>query len=1095
MQATAARNRIIPALLGISCAAWATALPAAPLGLSDVPLTVSTSVPPNIMLMLDSSGSMQNIVPDAPYAPNTTYLASCPAANLVAAATQVETRIVSGAPRIRIGTTNYAFGTGSGQKCFASDTDYMAKLYADGTSGGSTSSYLPAQYTGNYLNWYFSTATDPAGCADAWSSGRKPCTQSRLMIAKNASKNLVDTMSAGMRTGLSSYNSDTGGTLREIIGDLTSAKRTALKSKIDAMSASGSTPLAETLSDIGRYLATGYTGNLTLHPGRTNQSTASVAQVFNNHSFLNSSGQTIVAPIQYWCQKSFAVLLTDGRPQGDQSISTYLADYDGDCVSASPACLTFDRKQGREYESAGSDYLDDVAQALYEMDLRPDLTNPQGVKKNNVTTHLISFADDQAINDPLMRDTATQGGGQFFVAGNEAQLAAAFQAALASILEQSGSSASATANTGFVGTDTKVYQARFNSGDWTGQLLAFAIDGDTTSSSYGLPLNNGAGPEGSLWNAGGLIPSWDSRNIFTWNGGGVRFRWDQLSTAQQTALGTQGMLEYVRGDATQELRNGGTLRNRASKLGDIVNSAPVFVGAPALRYPDNLESAAYSAFKTAQANRSKMVYVGANDGMLHGFNAETGAEVMAYVPSRVFGNLASLSSPAYSHKYFVDGSPTTIDAFINGQWRTVLAGGLNHGGQGIYALDVTNPSNFGESSANATALALWEFTDANDSDLGYTYSQPAIVKLQNGTWAAIFGNGYNNTEADGSASTTGNAVLYIVNLQTGALIKKISTRTGTAQDPTGASRPNGLATVAVVDTNNDFKADAAYAGDLFGNLWKFDLSSGNPNQWGLAFNNNPLFTACGGANCSATNHQPITSRPSVGRNTRVSGVLVYFGTGKYLETTDNNGTAGGMQTFYAIADTDSAQVVSGRSALLQQSITDEFSQTFGANTFGVRVTTTTAIDWTAHKGWYMDLVSPVLGQQGERQVTNSVLRNGKIIFTTTIPGNDPCQAGGDSWLMEMDANSGARLSYSPFDLNDDRKFTEADYVTVTQNGTTKRVPASGMKLEGGGAATPTVTATEDGETKFISSAAGMQAVRENPGPRDVGRQTWRQLGR
>ncbi|MCK0506288.1 pilus assembly protein [Aromatoleum anaerobium] len=1089
--------RIVVGMLSFGSLIPGAAL-SSPLALSEAPLTVSTSVQPNVMLMLDNSGSMQNIVPDTPYNPNTTYLASCPSENRVSASTQLETRIVDGSPRIRIGSDNYRFGIAAGRRCFASNTDYMAKLYADGSNGGSTSSYLPAQYTGNYLNWYFDTANDPTGCSNTWSSGRKPCSQSRMMIAKKAGKNLIDTMSAGMRVGLSSYNSGDGGSLKEVVGNLTTSKKTTLKSKIDGLAASGATPLAETLSDIGRYFATGYTGALTLHPGRPNQSTATVSQVFNNHSFENDSDQSIVAPIEYSCQKSFAVLLTDGRPQQDQDISTYLRDYDGDCAGASPPCQTHDRKPDQEYESAGSDYLDDVAQALYEMDLRPDLDDPPGAK-NNIRTHLISFADDQAINDPLMQSTATQGGGKFLVAGNEAELATAFQAALASILEQSGSSSSATANAGFIGADTKVYQARFNSGDWSGQLLAFAIEDDYAKANYGRVLTSGSGPGGALWDAGSKLPAWSSRNIFTVkNGDGIPFRWSELSTAaepstegnQQGALGSSAVLEYLRGNDALELRNGGTFRNRTVKLGDIVNSAPVFVGAPRFRYPDSLESAAYSTFVTNKKNRTKMIYVGANDGMLHGFNADTGIEQMAYVPGPVYGRLSELPSTTYSHRYYVDGSPTVIDAFIGSAWKSVLVGGLNRGGQGIYALDVTDPASFSETAANAAKLVLWEFTHLNDADLGYTYSRPAIVRLKTGKWAAVFGNGYNNTEADGRASITGNAVLFIVDLETGALLRKIDTAVGTAQDPKGTGRPNGLATVAPADVDGDHIIEAIYAGDFFGNLWKFDLSSDTAAKWDVAFKQGstpkPLFTACAANACttgSSSNRQPITVRPEIGKHPTGSGVIVYFGTGQYLETGDNNGAAGGKQTFYAISDKD-ATTVGGRSSLAQQSILQE-----GA----YRVTTKNAVDWETKGGWFIDLLPPSNTLQGERQVTDPLLRNNRIIFTTVIPANDPCIPGGPSWLMEFDAGSGSRLAYSPFDVNADSKFSTGDFLSISD---TQKAPPSGMKLDGGAAATPSVMAGKGGqERKYISNSAGLETIIENSGPWDTGRQTWRQLGR
>ncbi|MBA3494453.1 MAG: hypothetical protein H0T87_10160, partial [Gammaproteobacteria bacterium] len=387
---------------------------------SQVPLFLTSAVKPNIMLMLDNSGSMSNIVPETPYNASTSYIPSCPGVNLIPAGGSVE--IISIAiigPKIRYCgasspiscTTSYRLGTGSGEKCFNTTATYSARLNLNGGIGNTTvqGGYLDAEYTGNYLNWYFNASnTTPAWTIEQ----KKPGTQSRIEIAKTAAKSLVDSL-GNVRLGLSTYNADNGGSLREIIGDVDAAKKTAVKTKIDALTASGSTPLAETLSDIGRYFATGATGSLTLHPGKPNQTTGSVATVFtqgstSNHNLTNDSGQTIVNPIQYSCQKSFVVLMTDGRPQGDRDISASLRDYTGDCAASpsqcdatpnttnlpsSPLTVTTFRngtKVGRTYEPQGSDYLDDVAQGLFEMDLRPDLSDSSGGKTISSLTSSVS---------------------------------------------------------------------------------------------------------------------------------------------------------------------------------------------------------------------------------------------------------------------------------------------------------------------------------------------------------------------------------------------------------------------------------------------------------------------------------------------------------------------------------------------------------------------------------------------------------------------------------------------------------------------------------------------------------------------------------
>jgi len=400
------------------------------LTLQDVPLFLSTGAEPNLMIMLDSSGSMGNIVPDLPFDASTTYTpapAACPASIQVPSNADVILSISTSnnvsSPRMNYGNNTYAWGTNTSttisplQRCFVSTTTYMARLNNDAQSS--------APYSGNYLNWYFNTATVIPGCTDTWAThSQKPCTKSRMDIAKAAATSLVDSISSGMRVGLSTYVQSqtvanaTGGSLREQVGLLNSAKKATIKTKITALSPNGYTPLAETLQDIGAYFATGYNGNLTLHPGAANQSTASVATVFGSRTLQNDTGDTTIDnPIQYSCQKSFAVLLTDGRPNADRSISTSLRDYSGDCAASPSQCdatptaesgtgiptgplpnTTYKNgtKVNSSYEQYGSDYLDDVAMGLYQMDLRPDKEDTVG-SKNNLVTYLIGFADPQLV--------------------------------------------------------------------------------------------------------------------------------------------------------------------------------------------------------------------------------------------------------------------------------------------------------------------------------------------------------------------------------------------------------------------------------------------------------------------------------------------------------------------------------------------------------------------------------------------------------------------------------------------------------------------------------------------------------------------------
>ena len=434
----------------------------------------------------------------------------------------------------------------------------------------------------------------------------------------------------------------------------------------------------------------------------------------------------------------------------------------------------------------------------------------------------------------------------------------------------------------------------------------------------------------------------------------------------------------------------------------------------------------YSTFAVANANRTPTIYVGANDGMLHAFTAATGVETLAYVPSSVYRNLSALSTQSLSaapgqpvaHHYYVDGSPTVADVFYTGAWHTMLVGGLAAGGQGVYALDVTNPSLFQQGAASS--IVRWEFTDANDADLGYVFGQPLIVKTNNGRWSVIVANGYNNSEVDGNPSTTGHAVLFVLDAQTGALTAKIDTNAG------APASPNGLSGPIAVDTNGDGIADVVYAGDLNGNLWKFDLSSASPASWGLALGGSPLFSTGG---------QPITVRPDVTKFAE-GGYLVVFGTGRYLDTGDNSTTA--MQTFYGIRDKGAA--VSGLTNLAQQNVvvtaTGADGNTYRISTHAVgaptldapligdNIISTSSYD-AADSGWYLNLPTT-----GERVVTDPAIRAGRVVFNTLIPDTDPCLYGGSGWVMEVDVATGNRYNTPTFDTNGDLNISTADLVDV-----------------------------------------------------------------
>lgn len=619
----------------------------------------------------------------------------------------------------------------------------------------------------------------------------------------------------------------------------------------------------------------------------------------------------------------------------------------------------------------------------------------------------------------------------YFLVQNPLRLKEALKRSFDTIIERSASAGNITSNGQQLRAESRVFQTQFNSDTWYGELLAYDVKATGVSDT-------------PSWRASELLPTAASRNIFTWKDAstkGIAFEWNQLSSTQQTQLGTSAILNYLRGDPSNEKQSGGALRSRVKKLGDIVHSSPYYV------------------------KDTDTVYVGGNDGMLHAFSASSGAELFAYIPGLVFDKLASLASPDYQHTYFVDGD-IAVSTRTETPGRNILVASTGRGAKGLFALDITDPGGF------EAADVLWEYSAAGDDDLGFVLGRPQIAQLENGETAAILGNGHN--------SVNGRAVLYVINLATGALIRKIDT---------GVGADNALSTPALLDSDGNGKVDTVYAGDLKGNVWRFDLSSSNPTQWKSYYRSGstplPFFTAR-----DADNHpQPITAQVTIGVNTVTSDTLnygkryIFFGTGSYVYANDPSDRK--VQTWYGLIDED-VQITDGRASLAQRTI--ETKGTVGS--YAVRVfSEATEGDMVGKKGWYVDLEDP--DPRGERIVTRSVLYpllEPVLIASSIIPDPDPCVSGGSGYINAIHPFTGGRLLYPPFDLNNDGKFNDHDKLA---GGEDKAVIGSvdlGIGMPG--------EATLVGNRLLVGGSTGeIGDIRLNIGSKRLGRIAWREIVR
>lgn len=634
----------------------------------------------------------------------------------------------------------------------------------------------------------------------------------------------------------------------------------------------------------------------------------------------------------------------------------------------------------------------------------------------------------------------------FYVAGEAHEMVASLARAFARIAAQSAGSASAlAASSTRVDSETRLFQAQFFSGTWRGDLRAFSVQ------ATGRLSNS------PRWRAGPLLTAadWSNRPIYFHNPQGgdtsTRYRlftWDHLGSNQAAALGSQEVVDYLRGNRTkEESQVNGTLRTRTGVLGDIVNSTPIFVGAPnvALYARATFDGAdEYAAFARRHANRTGVVYVGANDGMLHGFSAATGAETYAFIPNAaIVSGLSSYSDPAYEHRYFVDGELTVADVYdtSDSKWKTILVGTMGRGGPGVFALDVTDP---------ASVKFLWEKSGSDIPALGKNIGRPVIAQLANGDWRVLIGNGHE--------TSAGAAQLVMIALRTGTVTVA----------NTGVAGNNALTAVLARDSDNDGFADTAYAGDLRGNLWKFTkLHTSSPSAQAIFKARDPSGVA-----------QPITAAPLAGKDPSTGITWVFFGTGRYLSTADPNDRQ--VQTWYGIKDTGVG--LGSRSDLVNRDIISETR----AGSVAVRVVEDGAAgELEAQRGWFMDLLSPSGGARGERMVVPNRFQGAALLGTTRIPeATQVCRPTGTGFVMAINPFTGARLDSSIFDVNRDGQFTDEDEVMVDD----EQAAVSGVGL---GEGSSVIVAGDQLYANLDSSEIDGLDIR--PPTAGAGRMSWREI--
>ena len=899
----------------------------------------------------------------------------------------------------------------------------------NGAAAANPSGRTYAQEMANFANWYAFYRT-------------------RILAMKAASGIAFSALDQGSRVGFHTLWENNA--LFTNVKDFTAANKQTWLTNVYKVRPNGGTPLPNAMWRIGEL----YAGNLggTGLPGATDPLDPVTGKCQPNFHLLSTDG--------YWN----AALSYTARGNNDRTVPA-LPNLPGATGLAPGADFPRPYLEG---SPATSDSLADLAMYYWIRDLRPGVADkvkdsiapwqhvsvyglsigargtisyPNGI--NGIASGALDWPAAAGAGGPEAIDdlwhAAVNSRGKYFNANNAQQLAESIVSALADFTDQSGTgTAVGLGGAQLSVTNQYAYKTSFEAGIW-GDVKKYAIDLGTGV----LPVDvNGNPLNAPLWSAAtqldaqaavnGTVNGWDTRRrIVTINDAtlaAVPFRTSNLSPAQQASLtggwsavasppSANAVLNYLRGDKSNEGVDTASFRTRSHILGDIVYSAAVPVGAPSAPYADTgmagSPNPGYNAFKTAKALRAPMVYVGSNDGMLHAFSdtpTDGGKEAWAYVPKALFSGgdpndtlhaptptfqLGALAFrrggiPLYAHRFYVNATPRVWDVdFANtntsappgsgNDWRTILVGGLGAGGRAVYALDVTTPiappppAVSGDTEATAAGKVLWEFTDAN---LGYVYDAPTLVKTRAYGWVVLVASGYNNPGGKG--------FLYVLNpsasSKAGQLLKKIALPGDTGTD----TSPTGLSTVrAFTSSRQNPYALQAYGGDLKGNVWRFDLSSPDPTQWKAE----RIATLKDAAN----KPQPITTgvRVEIDQNNNVDRYL-FVGTGKLLDQQDLVDTSV-INSFYVIRD--GTWTVPEPAPAVAYSRAD-LTPITGSSIAGLGGT-------PVGRGWYQD------GTDGSLRINSDVYADVNVaVYGFSKPSQDPCLAVLSSTLYARDLTTG-----------------------------------------------------------------------------------------